>query len=121
MHGDQITIGALVFSVIIEAQSQFNSRAVFEDLVVSWLAEDLDDSDTTSAENAATVEMDTGVLFDAGEEELEAFRLKYAVVQDVLVVIPLSERLDDTTAVDLLRQGLYLSSSVPCRTGWSWT
>jgi anti-anti-sigma factor len=110
LDGDRITIGSLVFTVQIQAEREV--RDLIDDLVISWLAEDLP-PDGEASDGMQTVEFEARVLFDAGEEELEDFRLRYAVVQDVLIVIPLVERLDEDASVDLLRRGLFELSQRP--------
>jgi anti-anti-sigma factor len=107
--GDRVHLGPLVFTVIAGDSHADLSR--LEDVIISWLHEETEAQHEPVDE---TVGIGTGSSDEIPivEEEVieeESFAgsgLRYRVIQDVMVVTPKTNELDDNAAVEQLRTGL---------------
>lgn len=103
VNGDRVTIGPLHF--IVEIGMKDSGPTALEDLVVSWIADDGESNQAPDA-GAQTQECEAIGAVGESEEQLEENRIKFEVIQNVLVVKPTARRLDDDEALDQLRSGL---------------
>jgi anti-anti-sigma factor len=101
--GDVFQIGPLQFSVAIGERT--SGAAPVDDVITSWLADEPYGSAGATEELTSVRHEALGLDECEADDALRSVRIE--VVEDVLVVMPLSSHLDEEATVGPLRAGLY--------------
>lgn len=102
--GDMLQIGPLCFSIVIGEGSSRPSSS--EDVITGWLADEPShgaESDATGRDEGRN-ETEECAEYDS-DDALRCVRIE--IVEDILVVTPLSSHLDEEATVGPLRAGLF--------------
>jgi len=99
--GDRIQIGPVVATLMARPEPPQGGKV--DEIIAGWMQGDGDVAHPYHGETQPTLSLPTSASPDGEEPEEPEERIKYEVIQDVLVITPQVSELDDPEVIELLR------------------